>query len=395
MGLRTAKLLQAFFVFMLAWYVFSVLGGWHWLLAMILIMVSLANAVTIWMLRENRNVLARLSCNPIAKKYIEGVCYLTGQQRPMDERPGAAANELELRSSEQFHIAAKRAKQIVRGHDEVIDRSLARIFENMTLRKARRTNKSIGPLASFLLVGNDGIGKRYMARVLSKLLYRSGRVEVFECDRITAESLVGIKGRPGDLLEMIRREPFQMLVFERIERASAEVTNVLSRMLTAGQLTQPGAEAAVSFQHATVVFTTKSSDVIAGMDVQALGRANWQQRAIECLRDERQLDAGLLSAIDEILLSKSPSDEVKAEVISLLLQKECRAHGIELSHVDPIILGTQVLQIDDATGFAHAPNRIKKLLSKPLVAAAAAEHDSLSLRIASDGPQPSLITMNR
>ena len=49
---------------------------------------------------------------------------------------------------------------------------------------------------------------------------------------------------------------------------------------------------------------------------------------------------------DEVLLCDSPSDEVKAEVISLLLQKECRAHSIELSHVDPIILGTQVLQLD-------------------------------------------------
>lgn len=314
---------------------------------------------------------------------------------PMDERPGATVDALLLHSNSDFHIAAARAKQIVRGHDEVLDRTLSRVFENVTLRKSRRHSKSLGPVASILLLGDEGIGKRYLARVLSKLLYRTGRVEVFECDRITPESLIGIKGRPGDLLEMVRREPFQLLIFERIEKASAEVAGVLSRLLSTGQLTQPGVESAVSFQHTTIVFTTKPSDSIANLDEAVLGRSAWRQRVIEYLRDERQLDSGMLSSVDEVLLCDSPSDEVKAEVISLLLQKECRAHGIELSHVDPIILGTQVLQLDDATGFAHAPSRIKKLLSRPLVAAAADEHDSLSLRVAIDTPRTELTNAMR
>lgn len=395
MGLRTAKILQALFVVMLAWYVYSILCRWHWLIGFLLLLVSLANAVTIWMLRENRETLAKLCRTPFVSKYVRGICYLTRQQMPTDERPGATVDALLLRSKSDFHIAAGRAKQIVRGHDEVLDRTFSRVFENVTLRKSRRHSKSLGPVASFLLLGDEGIGKRYLARVLSKLLYRTGRVEVFECDRITPESLIGIKGRAGDLLEMVRQEPFQMLVFERIEKASAEVAGVLLRLLSTGQLTQPGTESAVSFQHTTIVFTTNPTDSIANLDEAVLGRSAWQQRVIEQLRDEQQLDSGMLSAIDEIVLCQSPCDEVKAEVISLLLQKECRAHGIELSHVDPIILGTQVLQLDDATGFAHAPSRIKKLLSRPLVAAAAEQHDSLSLRVATDTPRAELTNAMR
>jgi ATP-dependent Clp protease ATP-binding subunit ClpA len=245
-------------------------------------------------------------------------------------------------------------------------------------------------------VGDTGIGKRYLARVLSKLLYRSGRVEVFACDRITADSLVGIKGRAGELLELVRREPFLTLIFERIDQASADVVGILVRLLSAGQLAQPGEESAISFQHATVVFTTERCDGLLGLDEHSLGESEWRQRAIEYLRDELQLDAGLLGAVDDILVCQPPSDAVKAEVVSMLLQKECRAHGIELCHVDPVILGTQVVQIDDVHGFAHAPNRAKKLLSRPLVAAAAEGHDSLSLRVASEPPsQPSQPSMNR
>lgn len=380
---------------MLAWYVYSILGGWHWLIGFLLLLLSLANAVTIWMLRENRETLANLCRQPIVNKYVGGICYLTGQQTPMDERPEAMVEALLLQSKHDFHVAAGRAKQVVRGHDEVLDRTLSRVFENVTLRKSRRHSKSLGPVASFLLLGDDGIGKRYLSRVLSKLLYRSGRVEVFDCDRITPESLIGIKGRPGDLLEMVRQEPFQMLIFERIEKASADAAGVFLRLLSTGQLTQPGTESAVSFQHATIVFTTYSSELIGNLDEATLGRSMWQQRVGEYLRDERQLDSGILSAIDEVLLCDPPSDEVKAEVISLLLRKECSNHGIELSHVDPIILGTQVLQLDDATGFAHAPSRIKKLLSRPLVAAAADNHDTLSLRVAPDTQRTKLTNAMR
>ena len=318
-----------------------------------------------------------------------------GQQMPMDDRPGAVVDQLLLRTQRDFQVAAGRAKQIVRGHDEVLERALARLFENIALRKARRHSQTLGPIASFLLLGKDGIGKRYLARVLSKLLYRSGRVEVFECDRITAESLIGVKGHPGDLLDLVRKEPFQLLVFERVDRASADVSNVLSRLLSTGQLTQPGAESSVSFKNTTVVLTAESCEAIECLDGAALSPSAWQQKVIEYLCDARQLDTGLLSGLHEILLCASPSDEVKAEVVSLLLQKECRAHGIELSHVDPVILATQVLQIDDATGFAHAPNRVKKLLSRPLVAAASDQHDSLSLRVGNDSPRSSLIRTNR
>ncbi|MCA9259565.1 MAG: hypothetical protein KDA61_10220, partial [Planctomycetales bacterium] len=72
---------------------------------------------------------------------------------------------------------------------------------------------------------------------------------------------------------------------------------------------------------------------------------------------------------------------VKAEVVALLMKKECSDHGIELSNVDPEILAMQVIQLDDASGFRLAPQRVKKLLRKPLVAAALERPPSLSLRV--------------
>ena len=86
----------------------------------------------------------------------------------------------------------------------------------------------------------------------------------------------------------------------------------------------------------------------------------------------------------------APDDRVKSEVIALLLNQECEAHCAELSHVDPEIIATQVLQLDEAYGFGPAPQLVKKLLRKPLVAAAEGNHKLLSLRVRSSCPQHQL-----
>ena len=82
----------------------------------------------------------------------------------------------------------------------VIDTVLSRIYENQTLGRARRGTRAGSPLASFLLVGPEGVGKRYLMRVIAKLLYGSSTIEVFDCERLTAATLIGTKDRDGVLL---------------------------------------------------------------------------------------------------------------------------------------------------------------------------------------------------
>ena len=103
--------------------------------------------------------------------------------------------------------APRTAKQVVRGHDAVFDLMLNRLCETVMLRKRRKdVVGGLPPLASFLLVGKDGIGKRYLARVLAKLLYRSAAVTVFECDKLSSDAVsqvLGAKGSPGKLADSV------------------------------------------------------------------------------------------------------------------------------------------------------------------------------------------------
>ena len=294
----------------------------------------------------------------------------------------SSAAELLLHSKRDFAVAGDRAKQIVRGHDEVIDGTLARMHDNLTLGKRRRDGGMKGPLASFLLVGPDGVGKRYLTRVIAKLVYHDGIVDVFQCDRITPDQLIGMKDAPGEVLELVRKQPCRIILFEHVDLASADVSDLLAGLLTTGKLRSRGSDKDVSFEYTTIVFTTtKATDMLSALVEQELGEAAWQQRAVEAVAEEAEIDGRLLTALTGLFYCGAPDALVKSEVIALLLQKECGAHRTKLAYVDPEIIATQVLQIDAAHGFAEAPQLVKTLLRKPLVAAAADDHKSLSLRV--------------
>jgi hypothetical protein len=382
MDQRLARILQVVSLVMLAWFAYSWLAKLHWVLGGALCFFAVANAATAWMIRERWAFLPVAVRVGILRRYVLFVCSCMGEQLPSSGSVNGSGSGLQLRSQRDFHVAGEQARQIVRGHDEVINRVLTRIHENVTLRKRQRRGSQKGPLAAFLLVGPDGVGKRYLTRVLAKLLYSDGAVDVFGCDRIVPSFLVGVNGSPGELLELARKDPHRMILFEHIDRASAEVVHLLTQLVTSGTLRAPGSNTTVSFENTTIVFTTTSAvDVLAGMSDNELAVAAWQQRAVERIAEDTQIDDKLLNGVTELMYCEAPDDQAKCEIVALLMQKECGDHRTELSHVDPEIIATQVLQVDDEQGFALAQQSIKKLLRKPLVVAASGDHESLALRV--------------
>jgi hypothetical protein len=302
---------------------------------------------------------------------------------PVDQTTTAAIRRLLLRSPRDFEIAGNRAKQVVRGHDTVIDAMMTRIRENDTLRRTRREQSFTGPLAAFLLVGGDGTGRRYLTRVLAKLLYQDGGIEAFDCSHLSRDTLA------EELFSAVQANHSAVLLFEHVDDATGESSRLLRQMLATGKLRSSDSDQDIGFQNTLVVLTTtKTAAALRSLQTKTLAQAAWHQRAIELIGSETTIDHGLLSSLTEVFLCDWPSDQIKAEVAALLMKKECKAHGIELSHVDAEILATLVLQLEAARSFTHAPQQIKKLLRNPLVAAAGQHRRSLSLRLRTPTPIP-------
>ena len=366
---------------LLAWIAISMIGRVHGLLVLLLTVLAISNIAVIWMLRVHRPTLAVLCRRRLVRKYVGCVCYFSGEQLPL-ETERQIGREVLLRSPLDFDIARGRAKQIVRGHDDVIDTVLSRIYESQTLGRAHRGTRAGSPLASFLLAGPEGVGKRYLMRVVAKLLYGSSTVEVFDCERLAAGTLIGTKDHGGVLCEVAQQNPCTVLLFENTEKASWDVVSVLVQIMTTGHFKPPASSAPVSFADTTIVLTTTQAYAsVLALTGAGLAESVLQQQAIEVLGEETTIDRGLLNAVTDICLCAPATDRVKAEVVALLMKKQCRDHGIELSNVDAEIIATQVIQLEGESGFELAPQRIKRLFRKPLVAAARERPPSLSLRV--------------
>lgn len=382
MNPRFIQVVQALSIAALAWALLQLLNRLHPALAIGLVLATGLNVALLWLLRYDRDRFASLYSMPYAERYLNWVCHWAGDQPPRLSSASDPNSELLLHTDEDFRVAVWRAKQVVFGHDEVVDQLLWRVRDVVLLRKRRQENSGQPPLGSFLLVGNDGIGKRFLARVLAKLLLRSASVLAIECDKLNGTPLLGSPAFPSELLNSIRRQPFQLVLLEKIDAAPTGVLSELDSVLTRGTCRDPATGREVSFQNTIVILTaTKAAERLGSLLQAGLTERTWHEQAVQTVCSETGVAPAQLRRIGSIFACRQPSDYVKAQVAAQLMLKECSAHGMELRHVDALVLAAEVLRIEESLGFEQLPQDIKTLMGKPILAAGQQNKRSLSLLV--------------
>lgn len=162
---RLAQTIEVITTAAFAWFAFRLLGYFFSFLVMGVFLLAIANAVAVWMLRFDKQRLSSICSNRYIKYYITWICRITNTQPPI-LNAGGAPGDLLLHFDDDYRTAAWRARQVVMGHDRVIDNLLWRVRDAALLRKRQPANSTSPPLATFLLVGGEGIGKRFLSLVL-------------------------------------------------------------------------------------------------------------------------------------------------------------------------------------------------------------------------------------
>jgi ATP-dependent Clp protease ATP-binding subunit ClpC len=198
------------------------------------------------------------------------------------------------------------------------------------------------PDGSFLFLGPTGVGKTELARALAEALFGDENLMVrFDMsefqERHTVSRLVGAPPgyvgyeEAGQLSEAVRRRPYAVLLFDEIEKAHADVFNILLQILDDGRLTDSQGRT-VDFKNTIVIMTSN-----LGADrIQQYARTGGDfDRLKEDLMDElrQRFRPEFINRIDEIIVFRALNSEQLADITKLLLDRlgrRLRAQRVEV-----------------------------------------------------------------
>lgn len=145
--------------------------------------------------------------------------------------------------------------QVVKGQGEAVQ-----AIADITYRAKTDLQNKEKPLGSILLLGTTGVGKTECARQTARAIFGSvdmmTRIDCSEFDDEKAVArLIGYNGNEGALTEKVKRKPYQVLLFDEIEKGHPSIQNLLLQVLDAGRLTD-GDNRLVNFKNVVIFVTT-------------------------------------------------------------------------------------------------------------------------------------------
>ena len=181
------------------------------------------------------------------------------------------------------------------------------------------------PIGSFIFLGPTGVGKTELAKTLAEVLFDDERnmvrIDMSEyMEKHTVSRLIGAPpgyvgyDEGGQLTEAVRRHPYCVILLDEIEKAHADVFNVLLQVLDDGRLTD-GQGRSVDFKNTLIIMTSNlgSSEIMKNQG--QMDREKIQQMLMSFFRPE------FLNRVDDIVTFKPLQQEQIKDIVKLVLHE--------------------------------------------------------------------------
>ena len=271
----------------------------------------------------------------------------------------------------------ERIHERVIGQDEAVE-----AVSNAVRRSRAGLSDTKRPIGSFMFLGPTGVGKTELARALAEFLFDDEnamtRIDMSEyMEKHTVSRLIGAPPgyigyeQGGQLTEAVRRRPYQVVLFDEIEKAHSEVFNVLLQVLDDGRLTD-GQGRTVDFRNTIIIQTSNiGSDIMGEFTGNPEAGEKVHRRVMELVRVHFRPE--YLNRLDEIIMFHPLAREHIRMIVRLqvgrLAERVENSTGIQLDFTE------QLLNHIAGEGFdpTYGARPIKRLIQRDIENALATE----------------------
>jgi ATP-dependent Clp protease ATP-binding subunit ClpB len=235
------------------------------------------------------------------------------------------------------------------------------------------------PTGSFIFLGPTGVGKTETARALAEFLFDDERalVRLDMSEYMEKHAVARMIGAPpgyvgyeegGQLTEAIRRRPYSVVLFDEIEKAHADVFNVLLQILDDGRLTDSQGRT-VDFRNTVIIMTSN----LGSQWILELGTGNWEEvetRVLDALRHHFRPE--FLNRVDDTIIFRPLGTEELEKIVDLQLKRAAallaeKKLGLEVTPGAKRLLASE--GYDPVFGARPLKRAIQRLLQNPLALA--------------------------
>ena len=188
------------------------------------------------------------------------------------------------------------------------------------------------PIGSFIFLGPTGVGKTETARALAEFLFddESAMIRIDMSEYMEKHTVARLIGAPpgyvgyeegGQLSEAVRRKPYSVILFDEIEKAHADVFNVLLQVLDDGRLTD-GQGRTVDFKNTIVIMTSNLGSPIIQeyfMDGHTDKAAHQAMEDKVMAELKRHFRPEFLNRVDDVIIFQSLDESELARIVDIQL----------------------------------------------------------------------------